>query len=126
MISMEYIVAALVRGVTVDELATELEITPRHVRRLAKAGGWTPPPRKHSGPRTLKIGVSPETYAALAARGGKSVEDTAGLLLKLTADAPELQRRIERAEQGRVDDARGGHWAAGYLEQLVEEIKRAR
>lgn len=126
MISLEYITAQLAAGRTIDELATELALTPRHVRRLAKAGGWTPAPRRHTGPRTIKIYVSAETYAALQNRGGKSVEDTAAALLKITADAPELQRRIERAEQGRVDDTRGGHWAAGYLEQLVEEIKRVR
>jgi predicted transcriptional regulator len=117
MISPEYITLRIEQGRTIDEIATELEITPRHVRRLAKAGGWTPPPRRHLGPRTLKVQVSAETYAALEKRGGRSVEDTAAALLALVADRDRLE--AEREASGRGES----HvWSAGYLDALVGRI----
>jgi hypothetical protein len=133
-IDAAYIVMRLGAGITATELATELELTPRHVRRLAKAGGWTPPKRKHTGPRTIKVVLDPETYAALERRHdlddslrGRRVEDTAAALLRMVADRDKLASERATAAQHRDIDDTGGHaWAAGYLDALVAGIERCK
>ena len=121
-ISPTYIAEALTHGRTADELARELEISTRHVRRLAKAGGWVPPPRVHTGRRTLRVSVSHETYEALRCRGGRSVEETAAALLVEVASASELHRQREAAASPDVSPS----WSAGYLDALVGRIERVR
>lgn len=123
MTSIEYITARLAAGVTIEELARELELTPRHVRRLARSGGWAPGPRRHTGPRTIKVKVSGDTYAALEARGGKSIEETAAALLLIVADKDKIAERRGRAEAGRTERQHGGDWAAGYLDALLGGIE---
>lgn len=120
----DYVLMRLGLGVTAAEIATELEITPRHVRRIAKLAGWTPPPRRHTGPRTLRVLVPPEVWAALEARGGRSVEDTAWALLGMVADATRLGRERARAEAKRINGE--AHWALGYLDALVAKIERVK
>ncbi len=116
-----YIAQALEQGKTIDELATELEVTARHARRLAKAAGWVPGPRRYAGPRVLKVRVAPEVYAAIEARGGRSVEDTIEALLAIVADAQACQATRENALKG---DSHA--WAAGYLDAFVARIGGAR
>lgn len=125
-----FVLLRIEQGATIDEIAIELEITPRHVRRLAKAGGWTPSPRKHTGPRTIKVTISAETYQALKARHdlndalrGRRVEDTAAALLGAVADKTKLANEREVAARS---DAHGSAWAAGYLDALVARIERVR
>lgn len=110
---------ALEQGRTIDELALELEITPRHVRRLAKAAGWTPKPRRYRGPRAIKVHCSPEVYAALEARGGRSVEDTAAALLDLVADADRIATERQAASSG---SANSHAWGMGYLDAFLARI----
>lgn len=124
------IAARLAAGETVEQIAAAEQITPRHVRRLARAGGWSPSPRKHVGPRTIKIKISAEVYAALEARHeiedarrGRRVEDTAAALLGAVADKTKLANEREVAARS---DAHGSAWAAGYLDALVARIERVR
>ena len=122
-IDAAYIAMRLGAGITAAELAAELELTPRHVRRLAKAGGWTPPKRRHTGPRTIKVVVSPETYAALQSRAGRSVEDTAAALLRMVADAGKIAAERAKASEELVEMPA---WSAGYLDALVAGIERCK
>lgn len=105
------IVAALRAGTPADTLAAELGVTPRHVRRLARAAGWRPAPREYAGSRKLVILVPAELYREL----GPAPEREAARILEAARPS-----RLARAAEIVADKTPA--WACGYLSALAREI----